>query len=165
MKSNENLEDFFSKNKVDVVSNARFFKRLKQKRPKDLDARTHAYHAEAFQKIDCLKCANCCKTTGPLIIDKDIQRISKFLGLTESQFERQYLRRDEDGDWVLQTLPCPFLAPDNRCNIYDFRPRACSTYPHTDRIKQHQILNITEKNVGVCPAVFEIVEKLKRHYQ
>ena len=65
-------------------------------------------------------------------------------------------------DYVLQTVPCTFLGEDNSCSIYEVRPKACREYPHTNRIKQHQILNLTEKNVEVCPAVYNIVEKLKK---
>ena len=71
------------------------------------------------------------------------------------------MRIDEDRFYVLKTVPCTFLGPDNYCSIYDARPKACREYPHTDRIKQSQLLKLTEKNVEVCPAVFEIVEKLK----
>ena len=56
---------------------------------------------------------------------------------------------------------CAFLEEDNRCSIYDVRPKACREFPHTDRIKQYQILDLTQKNVAVCPAVYEIIEKLK----
>ena len=54
------------------------------------------------------------------------------------------------------------LSEDNYCSIYDVRPKACRKFPHTDRIKQKQLLKITEKNVQVCPAVYDIVEKLKK---
>jgi Fe-S-cluster containining protein len=114
-----------------------------------------------FACTDCLKCANCCTTTGPLFTDKDISRIAKHLRLRPSEFTEKYLRIDEDNDYVLQSVPCTFLGDDNRCSIYDVRPKACREFPHTDRAKQHQILNLTEKNVAVCPAVYEIVERMK----
>ncbi|MCB0387964.1 MAG: YkgJ family cysteine cluster protein, partial [Winogradskyella sp.] len=63
-----------------------------------------------------------------------------------------YLRVDEDNDYVLQSVPCPFLGADNYCSIYDVRPKACSGFPHTDRKKFHQISNLTLKNVAICPA-------------
>lgn len=165
MKSNNSLTDFYQQNTVDTTAIAKLFKKIKKKKPKDLDQVVHQLHEEAFENTACLDCANCCKTTGPLFIDKDIQRISKVLGLTEKEFEKQYLRKDEDLDLVLNNLPCPFLESDNKCGIYDFRPRACATFPHTDRSKQYQILTLTEKNALVCPAVFKIVERLKQHYR
>ena len=69
---------------------------------------------------------------------------------------------DEDGDLVLQALPCVFLGHDNCCSIYNVRPKACREYPHTDRKKFHQLSNLTLKNVSICPAAFNIVEEMKR---
>ena len=138
-----------------------FFKRLKKRPPKKLDAIVQEIHEEVFDKTDCLECANCCKTTGPLFERKDIDRIAKFLNMKPAQFEASYLRIDEDNDWVLQRVPCAFLGEDNACSIYDVRPKACREFPHTDRPKIYQIAQHTQKNVAVCPAAFEIVEKMK----
>jgi Fe-S-cluster containining protein len=118
-----------------------------------------------FNKIDCLKCARCCKGLGPRILEKDIKRIAKSLKIKESQFEVEYLKIDEDNDYVFKNMPCPFLMPDNYCMIYDQRPKACSEYPHTNRRRFYQLLNITLKNISTCPAVFMIVEKLRDHYK
>ena len=142
--------------------NKKFFKRLKKVKPRLLDKIIHPIHQEVFECTDCLECANCCTTTGPLFTDKDISRIAKYLKLRPSEFVDRYLRIDEDNDYVLQSVPCTFLGEDNYCSIYEVRPKACREYPHTDRIKQYQLLKLTEKNVDVCPAVFEIVEKLKQ---
>ena len=141
--------------------NSVFFKRLKKEKPKVLDKLIHPIHDDVFEHTNCLKCANCCKTTGPLFTDKDIQRISKYLKIKPSEFVERYLRIDEDNDYVLQSVPCVFLGEDNYCSIYEVRPKACREFPHTDRIKQYQLLKLTEKNLDVCPAVFEIVERIK----
>lgn len=77
------------------------------------------------------------------------------------QFEDQYLQTDEDGDLVLQQTPCTFLGADNYCSIYEVRPKACREYPHTDRKKIQKISNLTIKNVAICPAAYNIVEKMK----
>ena len=74
----------------------------------------------------------------------------------------QFLHIDEDNDYVLKSVPCTFLDADNQCSIYHVRPKACREYPHTNRIKQHQLLKLTEKNVSICPAVFQITEQLKK---
>ena len=110
-----------------------------------LDKLIHPLHKEVFKCTDCLKCANCCKTTSPLFTDKDIIRIAKHVRLKPSKFTEKYLRIDEDRDYVLQSTPCSFLENNNYCSIYDVRPKACREYPHTDRIKQHQLLKLTEK--------------------
>ncbi|MBD0830539.1 YkgJ family cysteine cluster protein [Aestuariibaculum sediminum] len=142
--------------------NKKFFKKLKSKPPKDLDYTMQELHDEEFSRTDCLQCANCCKTTGPLFTDKDIERISKFLKLKPQQFINQYLRIDSDNDYVLQSVPCTFLDAENYCMIYDVRPKACREYPHTDRKKFQQISNLTMKNVAICPAAFNIVEAMKK---
>lgn len=132
------------------------FKQYKKKRPKNLDDVFHDEHDKAFNDIDCLSCANCCKTTSPIFRDVDIARISKKLKMKQEHFEQQYLRKDEDGDWVLQSSPCHFLNADNTCFIYDIRPQACREYPHTDRKRMNQIMDLTLKNTEVCPAVARI---------
>jgi uncharacterized protein len=133
--------------------NKKYFDKLKKKAPKNLDYVMQELHDTEFKKTDCLNCANCCKTTGPLFTSADIERISKYLKQKPQQFIDQYLRIDEDNDYVLQSVPCTFLEADNKCFIYDV--------PHTDRKKFHQISDLTLKNVAICPAAFNIVEKMK----
>jgi Fe-S-cluster containining protein len=141
--------------------NAKYLKKLKTRKPKKVDALMAKLHNETFQNIDCLNCANCCKTTGPLFLPSDIKRISKRLKMKPVEFEANYLRVDEDNDRVLQQVPCAFLGADNRCLIYEDRPKACREFPHTNRAKFHQITAITAKNISVCPAVYTMVERLK----
>ena len=52
-------------------------------------------HEQEFQNTDCLECANCCKTTGPLFTDKDIVRIAKYLRMKPQAFTDQYLNIDK----------------------------------------------------------------------
>lgn len=156
-----NLDELKKKATAERKSNKKLVQKLKKKKGKEVDSILNDAHEEIFKCVDCLKCANCCKTTGPLFINKDIDRISKHLNQKPSNFIKDYLRIDEDGDYVLQSVPCPFLGVDNYCSIYDVRPKACAEYPHTDRSKQQQILNLNLKNTEVCPGVFEIFEKIK----
>ncbi|MFD2824132.1 YkgJ family cysteine cluster protein [Lacinutrix iliipiscaria] len=142
--------------------NKTFFTKLKKKTPKNLDYTMQDLHEEEFERTDCLTCANCCKTTGPLFTDKDIERISKHFKQKPQQFIEQFLRVDEEHDYVLQSVPCTFLGADNYCSIYEVRPKACREFPHTDRKKFQQISNLTLKNVAICPAAFNIVEEMKR---
>ncbi|MDT0648243.1 YkgJ family cysteine cluster protein [Zunongwangia sp. F260] len=157
----EILDNLPEKAKDKHKENKKFFSRLRKKPPRDLDRQMQELHEEEFAQTNCLDCANCCKTTGPLFTNKDIERISKHLKLKPQQFIEQYLRVDEDKDYVLQEVPCAFLAPDNYCLIYDVRPKACREYPHTDRKDFHKISNITIKNTAICPAAYNIVEKMK----
>lgn len=143
----------------------KFLEGLKKKPPKNLDYIVWDTHEEVFENINCLECAHCCKTTGPLYTEKDIERISKYLRMGISDFEKKYLRIDEDGDKVLQNLPCLFLSHDHTCMIYDVRPKACREYPHTDRKKIYQINHLTIKNTIICPAAFLFVEKMMNKIQ
>lgn len=142
--------------------NKTFFAKLKKKPPKHLDYLMQEIHENEFQKTNCLDCANCCKTTGPLFTDKDIERIAKHFRMKPAQFIDSYLVLDEENDYVLQSVPCPFLGADNYCSIYDVRPKACREFPHTDRKKFQQISHLTLKNVAICPAAYNIVEEMKR---
>jgi len=142
--------------------NKKFFAKLKKRPPKKLDYLMNELHEVEFEHTDCLKCANCCKTTGPLFTKADIERISKHFRQKPQLFIEQYLRIDEDNDYVLQQVPCAFLGEDNYCSIYNVRPKACREFPHTDRKKFHQITDLTLKNVAICPAAFNIVEIMKK---
>jgi len=142
--------------------NKKFFNGLKKKTPKHLDILMQELHETEFAKTDCLSCANCCKTTGPLFTDKDVARIAKHLRMKEQKFIETYLRVDEENDFVLKSVPCTFLGSDNYCSIYDVRPKACSDFPHTNRKKFQQISNLTLQNVAICPAAFNIVEAMKK---
>ncbi|MAN04933.1 MAG: zinc/iron-chelating domain-containing protein [Owenweeksia sp.] len=155
------LHQFRQQARSQRKENQKFFKRLKSLKPRQLDEQFHELHDEVFAEINCLNCANCCKTTGPLFTDTDINRLAKHFGLRPAEFIDQYLRVDEDGDFVLQVLPCPFLGEDNYCSVYEVRPKACREYPHTDRNKMHQILELTRKNAEACPAVMEMVNRMK----
>ncbi|MEC7262839.1 MAG: YkgJ family cysteine cluster protein, partial [Bacteroidota bacterium] len=137
--------------------------KLKQRPPKDLDYVMQGLHEAEFERTDCLTCANCCKTTGPLFTNADVERIAKHFRMKPSQFIDTYLRVDEENDYVLQSVPCTFLGADNYCSIYEVRPKACREFPHTDRKKFQQISNLTLKNVAICPAAFNIVEAMKKH--
>lgn len=156
------IADHQAQAKCKRKENKQFFKSLKKVKSKFLDSQIHSLHDEVFEYTNCLECAACCKTTGPLFTDKDINRISKYLRIRPSEFTERYLKIDEDKDYVLKSLPCCFLSEDNSCSIYNFRPKACREFPHTDRVKQYQLLHLTQKNVEVCPAVFNIVERLKQ---
>lgn len=158
----EELEHLPRKAREKQTENKKFFVKLKKRPPKNLDYLMQELHEAEFERTDCLTCANCCKTTGPLFTNSDIERLAKHFKLKPSQFIDRYLRVDEENDYVLQQVPCVFLGADNFCSIYEVRPKACREFPHTDRKKFHEISNLTLKNVAICPAAFRIVEEMKR---
>lgn len=144
-----------------VETNA-FFTKLKRKKPRQLDDVAHRIHDKVTEKFDCLTCGNCCKSISPRITDKDVERIAHKLKMKEVDFIARYLHIDDDQWFVFNDTPCPFLMPDNYCMIYDFRPKACREYPHTDRRRFYQLLDLTIQNRELCPIVYEVVEQLKK---
>ena len=160
MKYQEELDDAYEI-KEEIT---KAFKKLSKKKHNKVDQVFHELHEEVFENIDCLECGNCCKTTSPIFRDIDAKRISKKLKLSQKDFEKQYLKKDGDGDWVLQTAPCSFLMDDNQCGIYDFRPQACREYPHTDRKRIISILDLTLNNVEICPAVAKIAVQITQKF-
>jgi len=115
---------------------------------------------QAFEKVDCLECAACCKNYSPRFKTPDIKRISKHLRMRESEFIDKYLNLDTDGDYVVKSSPCAFLGADNYCSIYEVRPSDCSRFPYTDEDVLLKRQQITLKNASFCPAVYFVLEKL-----
>ncbi|WP_299201173.1 YkgJ family cysteine cluster protein [Brumimicrobium sp.] len=157
MKYQEDL-DIAKENKAD---NKRLGKQMRRTPERKLDELFHNHHEKVFQEIDCLECANCCKTTSPIFRDVDVKRLAKRFRMKPIQFIEEYLRVDEDDDYVLKSSPCPFLFDDNTCSVYEDRPLACKEYPHTDRKKMFQIIPLTLKNTEICPAASRIVEAMR----
>ncbi len=117
-------------------------------------------HEKAFEKIDCLQCARCCKGYSPRFKKPDIQRISRVLQLKESVFIEKYLRLDEDGDYVAVSAPCPFLGEKNHCTIYEDRPTDCRRFPYTDEDVLLKRPGLTQMNSSFCPIVVSVLEGL-----
>jgi len=117
-------------------------------------------HDEAFSKVSCLDCAACCKNYSPRFKTPDIKRISKHLRMKEGEFIDRYLDLDNEGDYVVNTKPCPFLGGDNYCSIYEHRPSDCSRFPYTNEDVMIKRPALTQKNATFCPAVYFVLEKL-----
>jgi Fe-S-cluster containining protein len=117
-------------------------------------------HEEAFEKIDCLQCAACCKNYSPRFKTPDVKRISRHLGQKESSFIDTYLRVDEEGDFVVKASPCPFLGEDNHCSIYEVRPSDCRRFPYTDEDVLLRRQQLTLKNASFCPITFFVLDRL-----
>jgi Fe-S-cluster containining protein len=146
--------------------NYRFLRELKRRASshmwKKVDETAARLHTEVFSIIDCKQCANCCRSMHIRITEADIPRISKHLGIKESEFIATYLKRDEDNEYYIKTSPpCPFLK-GNLCSIYDVRPEKCRGYPFTDRSDFLFSSMMHANNSSLCPAVFHIVESLRR---
>ena len=158
------LDSLPQRAKQEEKINKSFFKSLKKNQLRELDNTIHYLHEEVFEEIDCLECANCCRSLGPRITDRDIERMAGSLRIKPQEVGSTYLRIDEDKDYVFKSMPCPFLMSDNYCSIYADRPKACREYPHTDRKKFFQIHSLTIKNCETCPAVLEMLNRLRKEF-
>ncbi len=143
------------------VQNKKLIKRLSKLNDKKLNSITEGLHDKVFEKVDCLDCANCCKSIPPIINETDARRMAKHLGMKVTAFKDQYVKIDEDMDMVMNQSPCPFLQEDNKCLIYEYRPKACREYPHTEDFEFTSNLKLHAINARYCPAVFHILEDLK----
>jgi hypothetical protein len=129
-------------------------------RPDDLASELHQ---RAFQIVDCTRCANCCKTMNVIFTKADVRRIAGHLGMPKAEFIDKYLEVDErNGAFKARGKPCPFLGDDDRCTIYEVRPKACQEYPHTDKKGFTGRTLGVSGNALVCPAVFWIIEQMKQ---
>jgi Fe-S-cluster containining protein len=139
----------------------KIYKQFLQKAKKnEVLKRLPGLHEEAFEKIDCLQCANCCKNYSPRFKTPDVKRISRHLKLRESEFIDKYLKVDEDGDFVVKSTPCPFLGSDNLCTIYEERPSDCRRFPYTDEDVILKRQSLTLKNSTFCPITYFVLENL-----
>lgn len=146
---------------VNYNASRKILQQLKKVNPQKLDKLMVDLHTKEFEKIDCLECANCCKKISPAIFYSDIRRMASSLKTKVSDFIDKYLVEDKDCVYVFKKTPCPFLDENNYCIVYNSRPKACREYPHTNRKRFYQILDLTARNSKVCPAVFNIIQELK----
>lgn len=156
MKQYENLQLLAEK----AESSFLLYYKKNKKRLMKMDTIVQQLHEDVSAEIDCLSCASCCRTLGPAIYDKDIERMAKALRIKPAEVVSKYLKMDEDGDYVFRAMPCPFLLSDNYCSIYEARPKACREYPHTDRKRFEQIYKLTVKNSATCPIAYEVLCRL-----
>ncbi len=131
---------------------------------KNFDHVIAQYQDEAFQEIDCLKCGNCCRQRSPVFSETDLKRLAKALGFQRDAFVRDTLERDQDGNWVLKSLPCPFLNDDNTCQAYDVRPKDCEAYPYCAERGAQRALGRLARNATICPVAYMVAERLIERY-
>jgi uncharacterized protein len=157
-----NLRSFRQKVRHHKRGMKSFLTRIGKNPPRDLHKIVDDLETEVWKDVDCLSCANCCKTMSPTYNKADIRRISKHFSLTVPEFTKKYLRKDREGDMLNKTEPCPFLdLNDNKCSIYAIRPLDCSGFPHLRKRKMVDYLHVHKQNVECCPATYRLVEKMQ----
>lgn len=123
-------------------------------------------------RFECKRCGNCCNISDAVVylVADDIQRISKFLGISESLFLERYTT--EAGKFkVLKDgvgSACIFFdGITHDCKIYDARPIQCRTFPFwSDNLKSEENWIALK---SFCPGIdegeffsFDEIEKVRR---
>jgi uncharacterized protein len=158
-----NLRSFKQKVRYNKRSLKSFLTKIEKKTPKGIDKITAALEPLVWKEVDCLTCANCCKTMTPTYTTADIKRISAHFKQTPAEFKAKWLvYRKKDKDWENKKQPCQFLnLKDNKCSIYEIRPLDCSGFPHLPKKKMVDYMHIHKQNIEYCPATYKLVEKMR----
>lgn len=157
-----NLRSFKQKVRYHKKELRSFLNKVLRVQPRGLDKLTAALEPEVWKEIDCLTCANCCKTMSPTFTKTDIKRISKHFEQTPEEFAKKWLRKDRIGDMLNKTEPCQFLnLTDNKCSIYEIRPADCSGFPHLPKRRMVDYMHVHKQNIEYCPATYKLVEKMQ----
>lgn len=112
------LLSFQKESKSTLPARRKLRQRLRKVKSKELNLQFGVLQKKVFSGLDCLTCANCCKTTSPILLHTDIDRLVKIFRIKSSAFIGDYLRWDKEGDYVLDFSPCPFLGGDDKCLVY-----------------------------------------------
>lgn len=126
-----------------------------------------AAEKSAWEKVDCLSCANCCKTMSPTYTKEDIHRIAGHLDMTPAAFKKKWLQFDKKSrDWMNASTPCQFLdLKTNMCQIYAVRPADCAGFPHFMKQPFKDYFYIHKQNIEYCPATLAMITKLEQLLQ
>ena len=142
--------------------NARFRAYLKSHRHSDRRLRRFGEEIEA--EIDCTQCANCCRVTEVGINQRDVEKLAKFIGVSEREFAEQFTAHDDAGARIFKRNEsgCVFLE-GNLCSVYEARPQNCANFPHVVRgtgsisSRMWRFLD----RAGYCPIIYNWMEKVK----
>ncbi|MEG2017305.1 MAG: YkgJ family cysteine cluster protein [Clostridium sp.] len=130
----------------------------------ELDADFARLHEEVFSEYDCSKCRNCCKEFTGTFTGGEMGRAAKVLGVDKKDFVEKYIDK-ADGEFVAKGTPCCLLDAEKGCCIIDeCKPQTCKEFPFTNQKERLFSLASTVSYAGICPAVFEILERLMGEY-
>jgi uncharacterized protein len=135
--------------------------------------RRHGYVERRFRKIaeqvedgiDCMQCAQCCRKVDVPLLERDIEKLSKFLRLNWYKFLREYCEEVEPEKYQLRRDPengCPFLI-GNECSVYEARPSFCDDFPHLihGRGSFHARMWQMIDRATYCPITYNAFEAMK----
>ena len=142
--------------------NERFRKFLKTHRHNDRELRHIAEGIE--EQIDCTACANCCRTATTTVVERDVERLARYLRTTPGKFLADYteVSAEEGRVWKRGKGGCVFLD-GNLCSVYEARPETCQRFPHLVR-GQGSLASRTWQFIDratYCPIVYNSMEAFK----
>lgn len=140
--------------------NIQFLTALKFRAAKNLQQKVDAIHDAVFEEINCLDCGNCCKTYTVTLTEEDYQRIEARVGT--AFMNNLDIVQEPNDNWIIRSVPCPFLGINNICSIYEIRPEECASYPHLKGkdIRRRRYMHVD--NAKHCPAAFHVLERIKK---
>ena len=144
------------------AENLRFRRYLKSH---DFVERQFRKAAEEIQEqIDCRQCAECCRVSEVELAERDVEKLARFLRISEKAFLEQYTALGEDGDLILRRTPegCVFLS-GNDCTVYEARPGNCERFPHLVRGSGSIVSRMWQfvDRATYCPIVYNWMEAVK----
>ena len=104
-------------------------------------------------KFECQRSGRCCRgEPGVVWVNKkEIEKISSFLGITQDEFARYYLRSFNDRFSLVEHGHGDCVMYDNGCKIYDVRPSQCRTFPFWGSNLENR--SEWEKLKKTCPGI------------
>lgn len=122
-----------------------------------------AHKVEA--QIECLECANCCKTATARLVDRDIDKVAKAAGMKRDRFLKECTVMTADEGRILKRSDetgCIFLN-GKECLVYEGRPASCEDFPHLVRgpgSLMHRMWAMPER-ATYCPITYNTLEEWK----
>lgn len=162
-----NLRSFKQKVRHHQKKLKRFLGKIEKNPPRGLDTIAEKIDAEVWKEVDCLSCANCCKSMTPTFTKKDIKRIAEHFEITPPEFKNKWLIYEKsDNDWINKKQPCQFLnLGTNMCSIYEVRPSDCAGFPYLKKKKMVEYIHVHQQNIEYCPATYKMVEKMMEKFK
>lgn len=140
--------------------NIEFRVHLKNMESKKVDRIVHKIYKKVAPKINCKKCANCCKKLKIEVTEEDIIKISNFLEMNRNEFKENFLEKDNIIK-IKENGECVFLK-FNICTIYSTAPLECKSFPH---IHKKDFASRTWEMIDyyeLCPIVYNVIEETKK---
>jgi len=140
----------------------RFLNKINKRRPRNLQPKAVKSVENIWDGIDCLSCANCCKSMTPTYTTVDIKRIAGHLNMSTGEMKHRWLKKERGtNNWLNKTTPCQFLdLKTNLCSIYEVRPADCANFPHLNKKRFSDYIHIHKQNIDECPATFKMIERM-----